>query len=806
MVTIARTLSLGLLAIGLTAPLRPCTTFCLVDAGHVVYGRNFDYYAVDGRVYVNRRGLQKSVYSTGSGLQWVARFGSLTFNQFGYEFPNGGINEAGLVVEHMMLEGSQYPGDSRPSLTELQWIQYQLDCSASVSEVIASDQRIRIQPGSTPLHFLVADRTGSCAVIEFLGGHLVCYTGSTLPTAALTNHTYDESLAYAAITPPSQADHVSSLGRFVQAAASVRNFSQASGADPISYAFAALDNVNQPNWTRWSIVYDIGNRCAYFRTQTAPAVKQIRLAALDFGPDAPIRMMDINTLTPGEVVPQSIYSAADNLAVLTSVYRQTTPLAGVSASSIQRRANYPDSIGSFSPPLVVSTLAGQPLSGGSTDGTGSGARLYHPAAIAAASDGNLYVADTDNHTIRRIALSTGAVSTLAGLAGSSGSADGTGPAARFNFPSGVAVDAAGNVYVADTLNHTVRKVTALGVVTTVAGSPGSAGSADGSGLGARFLGPQGLAIDSGGNLFVADTANHTVRRIVPATGSVTTVAGSAGVSGSVDGVGSLARFDGPTGLAIDPAGNLLVADTENHTVRQVSPSGLVSTVAGLAGTSGSADGTGTAARFDSPAGVAVDASGNLYVADSDNHTIRKVVPSLGAVTTLAGLAGTSGSADGLGSVGRFFGPAGITMDGSGMLYIADTNNDTLRAALTAVGPGFQAQPQSQSVTAGGNVQFSVTASGRPAVTYQWYFNGAAISGATGSTWSFSNAQAGNAGDYSVTVSNLLGSVTSDRATLTVTAAAPPPSGGGGGGACGAWFGGALLLLAAGRKWLHPRRR
>jgi hypothetical protein len=160
----------------------------------------------------------------------------------------------------------------------------------------------------------------------------------------LTNDTYDSSLAYAATTSPDRADHVSSLGRFVQAAASVRNFTQASVADPISYAFAALDNVNQPNWTRWSIVYDIGNMTAYFRTQPARSIKQIRLAALDFRPDAPIRMMDINSNTSGEVTPQLIYSEADNLAVLTSVYAQTTPLAYVTAASIQRRAAYPDSV------------------------------------------------------------------------------------------------------------------------------------------------------------------------------------------------------------------------------------------------------------------------------------------------------------------------------------------------------------------------------------------------------------------------------------------------------------------------------
>jgi hypothetical protein len=197
----------------------------------------------------------------------------------------------------------------------------------------------------------------------------------------------------------------------------------------------------------------------------------------------------------------------------------------------------------------------------------------------------------------------------------------------------------------------------------------------------------------------------------------------------------------------------------------------------------------------------VDLSGNLYVADTDNHAIRKVVPSTGTVTTLAGLAGTEGSTDGLGSAVRFFHPAGITVDSSANLYVADTDNDTVRLGLLALAPTIQTQPQSQTVTAGGSVQFSVTASGRPAVTYQWYSGSTAISGATSSSYSLSNAQSGNAGNYTVVVSNSMGNATSNVATLTVNSAPtttipPSPGGGGGGGAPSEWFCSALLLLAA----------
>jgi sugar lactone lactonase YvrE len=454
-------------------------------------------------------------------------------------------------------------------------------------------------------------------------------------------------------------------------------------------------------------------------------------------------------------------------------------------------------------PLTVSTLAGQPLTSGSSDGTGSAARFDFPSGVAADNAGNLYLADTDNHTIRKIVASTGAVTTFAGAAGISGNADGTGSAARFNNPSGVAVDGTGNVFVADTLNHTLRKVTSLGVVSTLAGLTGTVGSVDGAGSAARFQGPQGLAIDAGNNVYVADTNNHVIRKVVPSTGVVTTVAGLAGNSGSADGLGSLARFNFPSGVAVDSEGNLFVADTENHTIRKILPSGSVSTLAGLAGSSGGADGTGSAARFDSPSDVAVDLSGNVYVADTDNFTVRKVVPSTGAVTTLAGLAGTSGSADGLGSAVRFFHPAGIAVDSSSNLYVADTNNHTIRAGLLSVAPAIQTQPQSQTVTAGSAVQFSVTASGHPAMTYQWYFNGTAISGATGNICSLSSAQPSNAGGYTVVVSNVMGSATSNQATLTVNPVAPPSSGGsgggGGGGAPGLWFFGALILLAAVRR-------
>src|SRR6266496_4278817 len=310
----------------------------------------------------------------------------------------------------------------------------------------------------------------------------------------------------------------------------------------------------------------------------------------------------------------------------------------------------------------------------------SAARFNSPHGVATDSSGNVYVADTINHTIRKI-TPAGVVTTLAGLAGITGSDDGTGSAARFYDPIGVATDSSGNVYVADTVNNTIRQITPVGVVTTLAGLAGIYGSADGTGSAARFNNPFGVATDSSGNVYVADSGNNTIRKITPA-GAVTTLAGLAGITGNADGTGSAARFSNPEGVATDSSGNVYVGDTYNNTIRKISPAGVVTTLAGLAGSGGSDDGTGSAARFYLPVGMATDSSGNVYVADTFNYTIRKISPA-GVVTTLAGLAGFPGSDDGTGSAARFSFPEGVATDSSGNVYVADTSNHTIRKITPA---------------------------------------------------------------------------------------------------------------------------
>jgi len=355
------------------------------------------------------------------------------------------------------------------------------------------------------------------------------------------------------------------------------------------------------------------------------------------------------------------------------------------------------------------------------------------------------------------------VTTLAG--DGPGSADGTGDSAEFEAPIGIAVDVLGNVYVSDYTACTIRMITSGGVVTTLAGSPGSKGSSDGTGSAARFNGPIGVAVDSSGNVYVADANNYTIRKIAPG-GVVTTLAGSAGSAAFADGTGSAARFDNPCGIAVDSTGNIYVSDAEDGTIRKITSGGVVTTLAGSPGALGSADGTGSAARFNGPYGASVDSAGNVYVADLDNSLIRKITPA-GVVTTLAGTVGVSGSADGSGNSVKFDQPRGVAVDSQGTLYVADTANDTIRwGALT---PPTFTSATSASGTYGQTFTYTTTftgaltdfsASGLP--------EGLSIDPVTGI---ISGTLLGNVGSYQVTLGALNPAANgSGSLTINITAA------------------------------------
>jgi len=323
------------------------------------------------------------------------------------------------------------------------------------------------------------------------------------------------------------------------------------------------------------------------------------------------------------------------------------------------------------PVWKITTVAGQAGAGGYADGPGAQAQFRLPNNLAVDRAGNIYVADTANNVIRKI-TAAGTVSTLAGLAGAHGDADGKGGKARFWAPFGIAADRSGNVYVADSANNVIRKITADGTVSTLAGKAGQPGKADGTDSSARFRNPWGVAVDSAGNVIVADMSNDTIRKITPG-GETITLAGQAGMSGSADGFANNARFNDPFAVAVDGAGNIYVSDSGNDTIRKINPEGTVITLAGFAGYAGNKDGTTDMARFWNPQGLAVDGAGNVYVADTGNNTVREITPT-GVVSTLPGLAGAS---DPAGSV-QLASPGGVAVDAAGNVYVADTDNHCVR--------------------------------------------------------------------------------------------------------------------------------
>ncbi len=316
----------------------------------------------------------------------------------------------------------------------------------------------------------------------------------------------------------------------------------------------------------------------------------------------------------------------------------------------------------------VATIAGRD-SAGIKDGDTSIAVLNRPICVAMDAAGNIYVTDRSSDRIRMVAPNS-LVSTIAGR--SRGFADGNAAEAMFSNPAGMVVDGSGNLYISDKENHSIRMLSVNGQVSTIAGN-GTTGTTDGVGSAARFRSPHGITLDGAGNIYVADEGNHRIRKITPQ-GEVSTLAGSR--RGFADGSGAAAQFNDPIDITTDNSGNLYVADRDNHRIRKIDPSGMVTTLAGT-DSAGYVDGNGSSARFSFPQGVAIDRNGNVYVADSENHRIRKVNPN-GQVSTLAGN-GVPGFADGTRADAQFQDPRGIIIDREQkFLYIADHDNSRIR--------------------------------------------------------------------------------------------------------------------------------
>jgi len=318
---------------------------------------------------------------------------------------------------------------------------------------------------------------------------------------------------------------------------------------------------------------------------------------------------------------------------------------------------------------TVTTIAGNGISG-FVDGTDSIAEFGSPWGVAIDNQGNVYVADETNNCIRKIS-SSGVVSTFAGN-GTPGYADGIGTAAEIYGPNDLTTDAQGNLYVSDESGERIRKVTPQGVVTTVAGN-GILGEENGAAANAEFNAPSSVAIDAQGNIYVTDQFNNLIRKI-SSTGVVTTFAGD-GNPGFADGTGTNSEFNSPNGIAVDAQGNVYVSDRLNFRVRKITPAGVVTTVAGN-GTAGYVDATGTSAEFYGALGLAIDANNNLYVGDYGNNVVRKITPA-GVVSTLAGN-GTAGYIDGVAANAEFIHPWGVAVDAQGNVYVADSGNKRIR--------------------------------------------------------------------------------------------------------------------------------
>jgi len=321
-----------------------CTSFCFCAGDTVLFGNTLDWYIGDGLVVINKRNVSKTAIWYPNPAKWTSKYGSVTINQWGREFPSRGMNEAGLVVGEMTLSETHFPAaDSRPSISLLQWIQYQLDNCATVDEVIECNSRIRIDPEEYHSHFLVADSTGNAITMEWLNGRLVYHTRETLPVKALTNSTYSSSIAfYQSGRPPSSGDF-SSLARFYRVA-SLMDLYSANLGPAVQYAWSILTSIKNGNWTKWSLLFDVRDRRFYFRTAANPNVRFVDMDQFDFSCTTPVKILDLNTSQSGDVSSYFIdYDYTLNVSILKNSAEKLAPYVGSTSEwAVERMARYPE--------------------------------------------------------------------------------------------------------------------------------------------------------------------------------------------------------------------------------------------------------------------------------------------------------------------------------------------------------------------------------------------------------------------------------------------------------------------------------
>jgi choloylglycine hydrolase len=338
-------LAAATLALQPLPPAGACTTFCLKRGPQAVFGKNYDWHFDDGLVVVNKRGVAKTAALPPPvrAAKWTSKYGSVTFNQYGRDFPSGGINEKGLTIELMWLSGSRYPAaDARPGIDVLEWIQYQLDNFATAAEVARNAGRLRISSGAK-VHYLACDRSGGCASVEFIGGKPVVHTGASLPARALTNHTYEDSMRFRERTrgDAKARQGMGSLQRFARASERVEEY-PARGGDPIRYAFDILDGVAQGAYTRWSIVYDLRAGRVYWRTRENRTIRSVTLAVFNFSCAAPVKLLDIKAGAGDVAQLFADYTPAANRRLVTSSVHQTEFLAGMPEEEIAEAVRHPE--------------------------------------------------------------------------------------------------------------------------------------------------------------------------------------------------------------------------------------------------------------------------------------------------------------------------------------------------------------------------------------------------------------------------------------------------------------------------------